>query len=155
MSLERRVPLKKKRDTPRRVPTFTCSMRGCTKPPKAHGLCGRHLIKRCDELFAKVIKLRDRFCQACGRADWPECAHIESRRYFAVRWSEDNAVQLDRDCHMRYTMDPIAWADWCIERMGREAWEANRAKARRGGMPDTGWLLGELTERLKDLEAAA
>lgn len=155
MTLQRRTPLARVRAKPRRIPLFACSKRGCTKPPKAHGLCGRHLIKACDEVFAKIVKARDRFCQACGRADWPEAAHVESRRYFAVRWDERNCIQLDRDCHMKFTMDPIAWVDWCIERMGREAWEANRARARRGGMPDTGWLLTELKARLKELEAAA
>jgi len=41
---------------------------------------------RADELFSRLIRARDQRCQNCNDTDWPQCAHIWSRKYRATRW---------------------------------------------------------------------
>ncbi len=75
------------------------------------------LRRECDRIFALAVKERDGWaCRACGTHMHPQCAHLVSRRYHAVRWNLVNAVCLCAGCHVKFTHDPIAWEDWCNER---------------------------------------
>lgn len=153
MSLERKTPLKSVRAKPRRLPLFSCSRQRCTNPPRFFGWCSKHAKLEADKLFSKLIRTRDRYCQMCGTDYDLDCAHIFSRGYFSTRWDPANAVALCSGHHKEFTHRPIEWDDWCIERMGREAWDALRFKARRGGMPDVGLTITELRVALKEVAA--
>ena len=70
-----------------------------------------------DRVFSLYIRKRDGACRACGYS-WPselQCAHIWSRRYYAIRFDERNAVALCRGCHIMFTHSPVHWAVWCEE----------------------------------------
>jgi hypothetical protein len=153
VSLERRTPLKKKRDTPRRKPAFTCSIKGCNFPPTYFPYCGKHARKEADRLFSLYIRARDRNCQACPEWTNLQAAHIIRRRYFAIRWDPSNAVALCVACHKRYTEDELAWQDWVDERFGNDAYQALKLRAQRGGMPDLAYVIAELRAMLKEVAA--
>ena len=72
------------------------------------------LRTRADRAFSLYIRGRDKVCYDCGEPDPKvlQCAHIISRRYHAIRWSDDNAVALCRSCHMHYTHHPLEWMGW-------------------------------------------
>lgn len=84
-----------------------------------------------DKLFSQFIRTRDGWaCRACGSPFNPQCAHIVSRRYRAVRWTPENAVTLCQRDHMRWTHDPLGWEAWVEERFpGRLAILKARAMA--------------------------
>jgi hypothetical protein len=89
--------------------------------------------KECDRRFAFHIKQRDAWiCRACGNFTRLQCAHIVSRRYHATRWMTGNAVTLCSACHVRFTMDPLAWDAWVEERIGLAAYDELKRIARQG-----------------------
>lgn len=66
-----------------------------------------------DRAFSLYIRARDKCCQHCGRSDGLlDCAHIRSRRHVGTRWDELNALCLCRGCHMKFTVEPLDWAEW-------------------------------------------
>jgi 5-methylcytosine-specific restriction endonuclease McrA len=70
-----------------------------------------------DKLFSTYIRTRDDWaCVRCGSPVMPQCAHLHSRAYRAIRWNPDNATTLCKGCHVLFTHRPIEWADWCEER---------------------------------------
>ena len=70
-----------------------------------------------DRLFSELIRSRDGWaCRVCGSPYRPQCAHLVSRRYRAVRWSTENAVTLCPSHHVLYTHRPLEWEAWCEER---------------------------------------
>ena len=84
--------------------------------------------KRCDKLFADKIKSRGR-CERCGKRDYLQTAHIISRRYRQVRWDLNNALCLDRNCHVYFTSHPIEFENYIISKIGQEAYNILRKKA--------------------------
>ena len=142
--------MKKVRSKPRRVPKFTCSIRGCNTAPRYFPYCGKHARQEADRLFSLYIRARDRRCQACPETTNLQCAHLISRRYHAVRWDPGNAVALCVADHKRFTEDPLAWDEWCEKRLGVE-WAALKFRARRGGMPDLAYTIAELRAMLKEV----
>ncbi len=70
-----------------------------------------------DCAFSLYIRKRDGMCRACGYEVPSElqCAHIWSRRYYATRFDERNAVALCRGCHIMFTHSPAQWDEWCEE----------------------------------------
>jgi hypothetical protein len=114
-----------------------------------------------DRLFSLIIRTRDdwqcRFEEAhndISILEAPQCAHIVSRRYLAVRWDEDNAVCLCQRHHMKYTHDPIAWEAWVEERWpGRLAVLKRVALAGPAEKIDYDSLLASLCSRLEELKA--
>lgn len=77
-------------------------------------------IKRdqADTEFSKVVRLRDKHCQHCGKGGALECAHIHGRRTKSVRWSLDNAIALCHACHRHFTENPLDFAGWCSSQLG-------------------------------------
>jgi hypothetical protein len=83
-----------------------------------------------------------------------QCAHLISRRYFAVRWDPKNAVALCVIHHKQFTEDPLGWDDWCEQHLGPLGWTNLKLTARRGGMPDLAFVIAELRSMLKEVNAA-
>lgn len=68
---------------------------------------------KADKLFS--LKVRERgYCElagvdtiSCGGAH--QCAHIIGRRFYSIRWDEDNSLCLCAGHHVYYTHNPEAW----------------------------------------------
>jgi 5-methylcytosine-specific restriction endonuclease McrA len=74
-------------------------------------------LHHADALFSTYIRTRDGWaCTRCGSPVMPQCAHLHSRVYRAIRFNPDNATTLCKGCHVMFTHKPIEWADWCEER---------------------------------------
>ena len=71
------------------------------------------LKKQCDELFSKIIRLRDKKCLKCGTNKNLQVAHLISRKNLAHRWDENSAITLCYACHLYwYHKEPIEAAEW-------------------------------------------
>lgn len=103
-----------------------------------------------DDLFAKYIKLRDRTCQDCGKAEDLQCAHLISRRYNLIRHDPDNAVALCRGCHFKWGLRPLEWENWCRERVN---YDSLRRRALSQEKPDYPSVVVKLRELLEGLAA--
>ena len=85
--------------------------------------------RQADKLFSLIVRSA-RKCAEIGCASQTlQCAHIVSRSYRSVRWSEDNAVALCAGCHVYYTHHPLEWEQFVIRRMGAADYEALKARA--------------------------
>lgn len=79
-----------------------------------------------------------------------QCAHVVSRRYLATRWDPSNAVALCRRHHMQFTQDPLGWDDWVSERIGQEAYEKLKRRAREVTKVDYNQVLASLQSQEED-----
>ena len=94
---------------------------------------GRMKVRRdkVDKLFSKVIHLRDKICQACGKSSGLlDAAHLLSRRYAATRWDTANALLLCRRDHMRFTQNPEEWVRFVESRIGKEGYRILEIRAK-------------------------
>lgn len=71
------------------------------------------LKREADQLFARQVRDRGS-CEARGLDDLGcagvlQCAHIESRRFHALRWDHRNALCLCAAHHTYYTHRPFFW----------------------------------------------
>ena len=74
-----------------------------------------------DLTFAKFIKLRDKYCQKCGRTTGQlECSHIFSRRNQGIRCDPRNAKLLCSEHHREYHANPLKSAEWIQSIMGEQ-----------------------------------
>lgn len=137
------------------------------KPTKAERTAHRAAIKaanrnpleqwrtdkaRCDRLFASMVRWRDGDrCRLCRAPYRPQCAHLISRRYLAVRWDLDNAWCLCAACHKRYTEDPLAWLALMEDTFGREAWRMRVQQARIPTRPDLSMVRLALAEQAREM----
>lgn len=70
-----------------------------------------------DRLFSQYVRNRDGWaCVRCGSPLNPQCAHLISRIYRAIRFNVKNATTLCRGCHVMFTHRPLEWQDWCEAR---------------------------------------
>lgn len=80
---------------------------------KGKRVCAKHWA---DALFAEHIR-EVGVCAAFGSKlvcnGGYQCAHIVSRRYMALRWSDHNALCLCAAHHTYYTHHPLEWEQWC------------------------------------------
>ena len=120
-------------------------------------------METCDDLFSRVVRLRDGVCQeeGCevrGLANL-ECAHLIRRGYLRTRCDERNAVALCRVHHHYYTRHPFEWAQWCRDHLGG-SYELLHDLATGKDMPliiprpDWTEIAADLRVRLRALEAA-
>jgi|SRR3990167_1318215 len=87
-----------------------------------------------DKLFRELIRTKYKsLCVICHSTYSPQTAHLISRRYYNTRWDLTNAVILCSKHHMKYTHDPLGWEEWCETWLGKDEWQALKAKARQYG----------------------
>jgi hypothetical protein len=76
-------------------------------------------VKLADQLFSRIVRSRD-YCQASGDGvqcgGMYQCAHLEGRRKYALRWDEMNALCLCAGHHRFYSSFPLAWSSFLQER---------------------------------------
>lgn len=115
--LKRKTSLRRKRSKPRSV-RAACTVRGCSRPPKAASMCLTHCKRECDRLFSLRVRACGR-CEHCKAQSGLQCAHLISRRYAAIRFDRTNAVALCARCHTYFTHRPLEWEVWCYARLGK------------------------------------
>ena len=78
------------------------------------------VVRRLDREFSRLIKLRDKKCQRCGREDGTlQCSHVYPKgTYRSMRWEPDNAKLLCYRCHLWWHLNPVLAADWLREYLG-------------------------------------
>lgn len=106
-------------------------------------------IKRADAMFSLKVRSIGR-CQADDGRPCKgvlQCAHLFSRRYRAVRWTDDNAVSLCAGHHLYYTHRPIEWDNWMQNRLTLNRYEELRHLALTGGKPDMAEVLSRLEHK--------
>tara|TARA_Y100000004_G_scaffold111107_1_gene124729 strand:+ start:12018 stop:12398 length:381 start_codon:yes stop_codon:yes gene_type:complete len=86
---------------------------------------GKQAKAKATKLHSLVVRNRDGFqCRWCGirKEDGKQiqCAHIISRSISATRTDERNAVALCASCHWKQTKNPLVWARWIEEELGKE-----------------------------------
>ena len=127
--MQRRVPLRRKRLTPRRSKTVPCSHGRCKRRPAFEGLCRTHIRLELDRIVGSLVRARGE-CEVCGNRVGPfNWAHGFSRRYLAIRWSLLNGFCLDRSCDYRMTMNPLRWDQFLREKWGESVYEELRMVA--------------------------
>lgn len=80
-----------------------------------------------------------------------QCAHIVSRSYRSVRWSEDNAMPLCAAAHTYYTHHPLEWEDFVTMRIGDDAFAALKKRALQKWDGDLDGVLVRLASRAVSL----
>lgn len=79
-----------------------------------------------DAAFSKLIRTRANWtCESCGTAYGPgaqglHCSHLFGRRSRATRWHSLNAFAHCFACHQYLGSNPVIFAEWAIEKLGRE-----------------------------------
>lgn len=74
---------------------------------------------KADKLFSQIIRSQGR-CECCGSTQNLQTAHIISRRFSKVRCDLRNAFCLCAKCHMRFTANPIEFAEYVASTWAQE-----------------------------------
>lgn len=91
-----------------------------------------------DKLFSLIVRSKGQCAAHAPIASDPfgtgctqglQCAHIVSRSYRSVRWSEDNAMPLCARAHVYYTHHALEWEAFVTERMGAADFASLKARA--------------------------
>ena len=126
-------------------------------------LTRKGLVKKLDILWARAVKLRDKYTCQKSRTKYPEDAkglhahHIFTRGgHPATRWDMDNGISLNCGNHRGFAHGkPYAFREWMIDRYGQEWWDERRYRANvsiRRTMQDLENTYKILQEVVKELE---
>ena len=104
------------------------------------------IIDNLDDIFREIIRLRDGFtCQRTrikGDKYSIDVSHFYSRSYFRTRWDLENACCLTKGQHKDWAhVKHQEFSDWWEFRIGKEAFERLKLKARVKGTIYTSDLL--------------
>ena len=86
----------------------------------------KSLLKICDELWSKLVKIRAGFrCEYCWKTSWLNSHHIRSRTNYSTRYNLDNGICL---CQAHHTLSstfsahktPIEFIERIKEERGEE-----------------------------------
>ena len=102
------------------------------KKPRKPKTERQKLIKACDDIFRKIIRIRDKgLCQVTFRPDNVQVAHYWTRGNLRVRWDLDNACLLNAAKHIWWAhANPEQFKTFWIRRLGRESFDALELRAR-------------------------
>lgn len=95
----------------------------------------KKLIKECDDLWAKIVKTRDKVCRICGRDGCLQAHHVMVRQYKGVRYDPGNGISLCQGCHFRGHQEPERFRDQIISVIGEHRYLALKGKAMNYGKP--------------------
>lgn len=90
-----------------------------------------------DDIFSKLVRERaNHTCECCGKHCGPDhsggrldCSHFFSRRHKSTRWEPLNAGAHCFACHQRLGENPVDFAKWIEEHIGRWLMDILREKA--------------------------
>jgi 5-methylcytosine-specific restriction endonuclease McrA len=91
------------------------------------------LIKQCDELLSRIVRIEDKCCLYCRRVwDFKKLYnhHIFSRKNMGTRFYRPGCICLCFSCHdgVAHT-DPEIFRDWLIKRIGQKEYDLLKFKA--------------------------
>lgn len=86
---------------------------------------GKQAKAKATRLHSLYVRTRDKYtCRWCGvskdSGKQIQCAHIISRSISATRTDERNAIALCASCHWKQSKNPLVWARWLEDELGRE-----------------------------------
>ena len=93
---------------------------------------------KADREFSLAIRTIGR-CEFCGKRDTLQCMHIISRRYAQTRTSFRNAYCGCAGCHLKYTANPLLFAEKVLESNLGPYVESERLKAYSTTAPKVDW----------------
>ncbi len=89
------------------------------------------LIKANDDLFRKIIHLRDKVCQLTRRSENLQVVHYWTRSILRVRWDLDNACLLNGAKHIFWAhVRPDQFREFWIRRLGQQKFMELEIRAR-------------------------
>jgi hypothetical protein len=85
---------------------------------------GKNAKAKATKLHSLYVRTRDKFtCRWCGatkeQGKQIQCAHIISRSISATRTDERNAIALCASCHWAQSKNPLVWARWLEQELGK------------------------------------
>ena len=87
-------------------------------------------IDKRDKIFSQLVRERVGWvCEKCGgvhQKTFLHCSHLFSRRHRSTRWHPDNAFAHCFLCHQYLGENPVVFAQWAEEKMGKEKVEKMR-----------------------------
>jgi len=79
------------------------------------------LIKSCDDIFRKILLLRDKCCQYSGRHENLQVSHYITRENLHLRWNFDNCHIINGGVHIfLFHKRPHVYKEWLIRKIGIE-----------------------------------
>lgn len=111
------------------------------------------LIKKADDLWAKIIKIRDGYkCQRCQSTHKQlNSCHFYSRAAKSVRWDLKNGVCLCVGCHFFTHQNPAEFVQWFTEWAGEETLNYLKFK-RQGKVTTTEFAMQVRISELQEIE---
>lgn len=106
-----------------------------------------------DKLFSEYIRLRDKVCQRCGKANQIACAHFHGRARKSVRWDSDNACGLCMGCHVYLDSHAMEKVEFFRQRLGQESFDMLNSRMRNlWSKPDKEAIRLWLKEEIRKLD---
>ena len=112
----------------------------------------KRVVKKLDEVVSKYIRLRDKKCVQCGKAEKLSNGHVFSRRAYNTRWdvSEDgNCHTQCWGCNFSHGKDTYDYYRWYVDKFGQDRFDELRREFKKSVKYTTAEL-EELYEKLKE-----
>jgi hypothetical protein len=103
----------------------------------------KSLTRKLDKAVSEKVRARGE-CAWCKKTEGLEACHIFSRRYRSVRWDMDNLICLCHRHHFYSHSNPILFAEFIKEYLGKERYTQLKFRARMTKK----WIIEELQELL-------
>ena len=81
-------------------------------------LSRRSLMRQCDDLVSKIVRLRDGACVCCGTKDQATCGHYFSRKRKSVTFNLMNCNQQCSPCNSTHNNNPEPYRRYMIKQYG-------------------------------------
>lgn len=104
----------------------------------------RGLTRKLDKIVSEIVRARG-YCAWCKKTEGLECCHIFSRKYRSVRWDMDNLVCLCHSHHFYSHSNPLLFAEFIKDYLGKDKYIFLKQKARMIHK----WTLEEMSELLQ------
>ena len=96
-------------------------------------------------MASAIVKARaNGKCENCEQERPLDWAHGWPRRHHSLRWETRAAFALCRECHRHFTVHPLAWAGWLVDRLGRQTADYFEQKANTAWDRDYERVISEL-----------
>ena len=117
--------------------------------PKKKPIKKSKLIKECDDLVSKIVRLREGRCITCGTNKNLTCSHLIKRGRASVRFDLDNCNCQCASCNFKHNHYPEFYTDWFVSTKGVELYHDLFERS----WQTKNWKIPELIEKKLELEA--